>query len=1380
MLLFALVLLASLTVLGWLTLHWGILPRLEQWRPDIEQRASAAIGKPVRIGHIEVRSHGWVPSVELQDVRLLDAQGRPVLRLGRVTAALAARSLLAMQLRFAQLHVERVDLDVRRDIHGRIRIAGFDTQDTTDAGADDGRSADWLFAQPEIVVRHARVRWTDERRHAPPLELSDADLVLRNSLRRHQLRLDATPPADWGERFTLIGQFTQSLLQRSGNWREWSGTAYASLPAGDVAQLRRYVNLPFDLTGGRGAMRAWIDLAQGQWRGATADVALADVSLRLAAHLEPIAIARLGGRVTASRTVAGGEVQTRGLHFSTGDGVQWPSGDLMLEWLQKAPTAPSVAAAAGTASGAASGAAHVLSEVTGGRLRADRLDLGVLGTLAVRLPLGQALESTLQSLSPGGLVSDLDLRWSGPLDAPQGWQTKGRVARLVLAPRPAAQPGGIGRPGLAGADIQFDFGNTGGKATLAMKQGALHLPGIFEDPALAMDELQGQLEWSVRARPQAPPAIEVRLNDVRFANADGRGELKGLWRTGKGSGFGAGGYLPGEIDLTGRIPRARAARVAAYLPLGIPASVRHYVARAVRAGEIDNGSFAIKGDAWRVPFADHPEGVFRFSGQLRDGAFDYLPSVPRGVAEAAWDSPWPGFTQVSGDLLFDRASMTLDKMQAKLWGVQLRDVTARIASLNHDGVLRVDGEGRGPVGDMLRFVDATPVGQWIGGGLKTLQAAGNGELRLALSIPLARADATQVQGSVTLPGNDVQIRPDMPLLAGARGRVEFSQKGFQVVGATARALGGEAAFEGGLQPDGSLRFTAQGTATAEGLRRAVEFAPLPLVAGALRGQTGWRANLLIQQGRPEVTVTSDLVGLSSEWPAPMDKPAATAWPMRWQSLPVATARAGDPIRDQLRLDVGPVLQLRLQREWQGDQVRVLGGALGIGEAAPPLTSPTATMAVRARLARLDVDRWQRTLARLPEAEAAALPAWPRLQVQAQVQDLLLMSRRFTAASAEIAQDAVSAGAAWQGQFKADEAAGRLSWRPPRSALDGGRIVARLERLALPPAEPLDLDGLLDNTPSRLPALDVVVDDFQMAQRRLGRMELMASGRAPGVSRDWKLDRIELNVPEARLTGTGLWRAPDRSGGTGRMEADLNLELGDTGRLASRLGWVEVIRGGQGHMKGRFTWNGAPLSPDWPSLDGQLQVALEQGQFLRAEPGVGRLLGVLSLQSLPRRLLLDFRDVFQQGFAFDQVTGEIRVARGHAHTGNLRMRGLQASVYIEGDADLVRETQDLRVLIVPEINAGAASLAYLAVNPAVGLGTFLAQLLLRDPLRAANTREFTITGPMADPKIDRVERSATAPLPGSDPAAPPTPLPAMPVPPAPSAAPANPNPSERPG
>ncbi|HEY2187912.1 MAG TPA: AsmA family protein, partial [Caldimonas sp.] len=111
---------------GWLSLHWLILPHIEEWRPQIEARASDMLGTPIRIGAISAHSSGWVPAIELRDVRVLDAEHRVALVLPRVFAALSPRSLLVLEPRFAQLLIDGASLDVRRDKSGRIRIAGLD------------------------------------------------------------------------------------------------------------------------------------------------------------------------------------------------------------------------------------------------------------------------------------------------------------------------------------------------------------------------------------------------------------------------------------------------------------------------------------------------------------------------------------------------------------------------------------------------------------------------------------------------------------------------------------------------------------------------------------------------------------------------------------------------------------------------------------------------------------------------------------------------------------------------------------------------------------------------------------------------------------------------------------------------------------------------------------------------------------------------------------------------------------------------------------------------------------------------------------------------------------------------------------------------------
>ncbi len=1335
----------SVALVAWLTLHWGILPRLDSWRPQIEQRAGAALGVPVSIGRITVRSGGWVPAFTLEDVRLLDAQGRVGLALGRVSAALSPSSIWALELRLAQLHLEGVSLDLRRDATGRLHVAGLPLGgEARDGGGDDRAWLDTFLRQQEFVVRAGTLRWTDETRDAPPLTLQDVDLVVRNSGRRHQLRLDATPPADWGRRFALRGQFTRPLTARPSALERWQGELHAELPEADVSQLQRHLALPFALTQGRGALRAWVDWAGGQPVRATVDLALAAVELHLGPALPPLALAQLRARVQGRQDAAGLALALQQLSFVTGDGETWAPTTLELALRRAPPAAP-----AGPGAGAAAEAGA--DAWAGGELKLDRLSLAPLARLAARLPLPPAAHAALAELDPQGELAALSLDWTGPPQAPLRYRAAAQLTGLSLAagrPGPPAWglPQTAGRPGLRGAALALEATERGGQARLAIADGAVVFPGVFEQPELPLDSAQAELVWALAPGADGmPPAVALEVRDAQAANADMALQFDGRWRTGDKPGFGVGQYLPGALTLQGRLLRGSAPRVARYLPLGVAPEARAYVARAFTEGRITGGDVAVDGDLWRFPFVDGGPGTFRIRAQVEGVRYAFVPSEP------GWTSPWPALAAVKGTLEFDRAAMRIRDAQAELGGVALQGVAGGIEDLSTQRLLRLEGRARGALADMLRFVNGTPVGTWTGGALAQAQATGPAELSLALAIPLPDPAAATVRGSVQLAGNDLRLRPDVPLLAALRGRVDFTERGLTVQPTRARALGGELAFDGGTQADGSLRFRGEGQATAEGLLRADGLPWLaPLVGGAarLRGQAAYGVQLDLRDGRPAWQVSSPLAGLAWDLPAPLDKPAAATWPLRVQLAPLP-AQAGRADADELLVTLGDRLQARLERSAETGAVQRAVAASG----APLPAWPAGGMAARLSLPALDVDAWRRVLDAPPAPAAApsgatagpagALPALPPGPVTLALEaDLLRVGgRRLEQVALTLQRRAAGRMTVWRGEGRAREGEGWVEWQPSTEARAAPRLRARLSRLDLPAPDPAGTpaaaaapaEATAEPAPGSLPSLSLVVDDFRWRGKALGRLELEAEQRSTA----WQLDRLRLAMPEATLQGSGQWAAGQRS------TLDLALELADGGAFFERLGAGKGMQGAPGRIEGTLSWPGSPLAPSLARIDGRVRVALRGGRFLDAEPGVARLFGILSLQALPRRLLLDFRDVFQQGLAFDRIEGDIALAGGQARTDNLRVLGVQAAVLIEGRADLLQETQDLRIVAVPELNTTGASLAWAALNPAVGIGAFVAQLLLNKPVTAAATREFHVTGPWGEPKVERVERLASA-------------------------------------
>lgn len=1348
----------ALFALTWGTLHLVIVPRIADWRPDLERWATQAVGVPVQVGAIRAESgagaHPWLPAgvpgfmptFELIDVRLLDPAGREALHLPSVRTALSVGSL--WRFGFEQVVIAAPVLDVRRTAHGRIEVAGLDV---SGSGSGDHRAADWLFDQAEFVIQGGTVRWTDDLRAQPPLALTALDLVLRNTARTHHFRVDATPPPAWGQRLSLRGQLRQPLfdLRRGAPgqtpWHHWSGELFADLPQVDVAQLRAQVDWQrwgVDVRAGQGAVRAWAEVEQGRVVGVTADLGLQAVHAQLDPQRPALLLDALQGRLSAHWGPDGAGFAADDLRWRIHGGPAWPGARLSLQHDR----------------GLRDRAASVA-------LTVDQIDLAAVAALATHLPLSSATHALLDGLRPAGRVEGLRVGWQGPApsvattatatqpDWRQGrYQAQGRVVGLALSGRDSGQMSVFGphpvpgRPGIRGATVDFELDQTGGKAHVQVQDGALDLHGVFEELSLPLQRLTADAAWTVNG-----DRIEARLDNVSLANADVQGTAQARWHTSDPARSASKSRFPGVLDLNAVLSRADATRVHRYLPLSLGPEARRYVREAVRSGAADQVTFRIQGDLWDVPFnLPGTAGEFRIAAQLRGVDFAYVPTFLQPPGEA----PWPALRNVQGQLLVDRASLRLHGVQSGLEGapsVRLDRASIEIADLARNATLVVNAHAQGPASEVLGFVRQSPLNAMTGQALAQAQMGGPANVQFNLSLPIDRVADTAVSGTVLFVGNDVRISPDSPLLGRATGVVHFSERGFTVGGAQARLYGGEVRFDGGMRPDAQgvarIQFRGQGTASAEGLRDAGLGFVSRLFAHA-SGTAAYQAQLAFRAGVPELWVTSSLQGMALQLPAPLTKAAAESLPVRFENtvLTVAGGPGGEtPLTDRLAVDIGPLPQplavLRYERDISGPEPRVLRGSVGVGlgggESAP---LPAVGVVANVQAARLDADAWANAFSSATGVDvrgtadpggSASLGYLPT--------SLALRADRLTAGGRDFNQVVVGAsreGAQWRANVDARELSGYVAYRQASGA-DAGGVFARLTRLDWTADATRRAEKILQQ-PRSVPDIDIVVDELTLASRRLGRVQIEAFNRSgPTRVREWRLTELNLGLPEARLSATGNW-APSAAGvdGARRTALSFKLDIDDAGKLLTRFGHEGLVRAGKGRIEGNIGWLGSPIELDHGSLSGQVKANIERGQFLKVEPGAAKLLGVLSLQALPRRLALDFRDVFSQGFAFDFVRGDAAIEQGVLRTNNLQMKGVNAAVLMEGSADLARETQDINVVVVPEINAGTASLIATAINPAVGLGSFLAQFLLRQPLQSAATQQFRITGSWADPKVEK--------------------------------------------
>jgi uncharacterized protein (TIGR02099 family) len=537
-----------------------------------------------------------------------------------------------------------------------------------------------------------------------------------------------------------------------------------------------------------------------------------------------------------------------------------------------------------------------------------------------------------------------------------------------------------------------------------------------------------------------------------------------------------------------------------------------------------------------------------------------------------------------------------------------------------------------------------------------------------------------------------------------------------VSGVTGTFLGGPISISAGAQQDASVRVALQGRVNADNVRRAGG----PSWMSYLRGSTDWRGTLTLRKKLADLVIESELQGIASALPAPFVKSAGESIPLRIERQ-FLNAR-----QDRLRLQYGTVASGIFLRRLDGKEAVVERATLRLGEGAAA-EPERAGLWIAGTLRALDVDGWFKLMGESPLAGGVALGGMDL------VDEVSFLNRKFL----ELAVRTTSQPGGMQIALAGRDMEGAVQWQPQGK----GRLTARLTRLTIPDAKPgVTLPEMQQSVASErtydLPELDLAVEQFQLGAKALGRLELAA---VPD-GRNLRIERLNIRNPDGVLQADGVWlnwRARPET------RVKLRFDVADAGRMLVRFGYPEGLRRGTAKIEGNLAWSGSPQRIDFPTLSGNFMLDSAKGQFTKLEPGIGKLLGIISLQALPRRISLDFRDIFSDGFAYDQIVGLIGINRGVAATDNLRIDGPAARVQMSGEIDLGRETQKLNVKVIPSLSDSVSLAGALIGGPVAGVATFLAQKILKDPIDQFVAYEYAVSGTWSEPAVARVQRAFAA-------------------------------------
>jgi uncharacterized protein (TIGR02099 family) len=848
-------------------------------------------------------------------------------------------------------------------------------------------------------------------------------------------------------------------------------------------------------------------------------------------------------------------------------------------------------------------------------------------------------------------------------------------------------------PDLSGLDGEVALYKGSGGLSLRSADLLVQWPQMFrEDLNFRMPACQLDLRWGA--------GWQVGFNECSLENDDLAlsGEIVMSSNEGRPA-----------VDVNVFVPRGRVGQLDAYWPQGIiKEKVLNWLRRGLVGGEIDGGRFQIYGDMDHWPFRQG-QGRFEAVAHLRDVELDYVEG-------------WPLARDVDAVARFAGASMQVEGSVGNIGGVAVQSARAEITDLKTP-VLQVSYSSATDVPGLIGFIGQTPLQERIDTDLSAFQFSGpaltTGSLRQALGLVESEME---VKGRVEVDAAGFADPGSGIALSGIAGELLYDQQGFVGTGLTAQFSGSPALLDLSGGGDQSQRFRA----VMRGVFEITDIIPDFLLEGyaalaQVEGHCAWDVSMVVDSGESGaragamLLIQSDLESVEIDLPAPLDKKVGDTWPLRL-SYPLSGATR------LLDMTLEDRVTFRFEIPEEADNPSRAVIALGGGPAELPAAG---FLNIEGRAPDLDIDGWIDVIIEGAE-QGKSMGGLVLENGSLGARRLRFLDRYFADVDMEIEAGADEIKA----RFSGTDIDGRVSFT---GSDEGARsLSAEFERLAL--ADPITSGLDMESDPADLPALHLYARSFKYSGIELGETRIEAYPTPTG----FHFEKVEAQSEQLSVRASGDWRLKDHSQ---RSDFSIHMTAESLGDFLESLDFSSSVQGGQTVVRFNAWWPGPPSAFALSRLNGEVDFSVHQGQITNASAGTGRLLGLLSIQALPRRLALDFRDVFDSGFDFDEASGSFVMENGRASTDDVALKSSVASINVSGSTDLVAQEYDQLLTVKPGLGNTLPIIGAIAGGPGGAAAGLALQGLLHEQLGEAMQVQYTITGSWEEPSIDPVEKTA---------------------------------------
>ena len=1125
----------------------------------------------------------------------------------------------------------------------------------------------------DVLVRNSRVLYLDAARSVA-WDFQDVAASLRRVEDIVTLEASARPPAEFAQRIEITAQ---ASVADDDAGAEFTGDWRLSADVDDVdlaVAARLFPPSAVAPQAGRGDVAVWLEWQNGALAGGTAELALADVALQSSLGTVDARFERIALSGDWHRS---GEAWTFALRdvAVTRAGRNWPE-----------PATVDIDVTRGV-----DGVEHFA-------LRSSFLRLDDLTPFFAPLPESRLLESWF-ALAPRGDLRAVDMALTRTADDGIDYTVAADFAGLGIETSE-------GLPGMTQLTGQIRADSRTGRLELASEGATLDWPTLFRG-RLDVPELRGIVVW--RAGQDAVRVVSDDLNVVT-PDASLRANLELTLPMDDSS---------PSLDLRMGVSGFDVAAARRYLPAHkMPPTVVAWLDGALRGGRATSAELTFVGPVRAFPF-DGGEGQLHATVNVEDG-------------QLAFVKDWPLAEDLDGTVEFTNARFAA-RGSGRVLGQRTADMRVGIGDLRV-GDFTLQANTIGGLDQVLAFVNGAPlIARYLGEDFARLEApSGTGAVSLDLVLPLRDRASYRLKAGLDIINGELAYRGFAPHLTEIEGSLALADGVLRGEGIQAIFLDGPimASVGPGGVPGYRSRIDAEGEVTIDAVVDAFNLPHGELLAG----QTGWHGTLLLPvaagpQSLPaKITVASNLAGVALRFPEPFVKPP------------------GEPTNLELNMtfpEGGLAMDgyLGATRRFAVDFDATPGGARPFNFRRAALQFGGALAEFRAergvtlngRLPLLAVDDWL-ALSRGEGVDASggsdAGTDWSGVFAGADldVAEFSVFGQRLGSTHLRAQRRTDD----WQLDVDSNAIAGTLL--VPLDLSGDPQVVAVMRRLYLNAGGGDGAGGKAgarDLDPRELPGLQLHADEFGVGQRQIGRLDAEILADPLGL----RLVSFESATNSFTAQGSGGWFVGDE-GATTRFAVSLNST--NVGQMLDQIGVARFVEAETAEVTASVFWPGPPSGAWLEHIAGDLALRVQKGSLVDVDPGgAGRAAGLLSISALPRRLALDFRDVFNRGLVFDDITADFVIVDGNAYTDNLKLSGPVAEVGIIGRTGLRDRDYRQQAVVTAEPGKILPTVGALLGGPQVAAALLIFTRIFKKPLGGIGRASYCVTGSWGEPTVERL-------------------------------------------